>query len=51
LFVAVMQRYHELLSSKARSSTSKSGLRDRLQAEEDLGQKIKARLNAAQQKR
>lgn len=45
------QRYHQLLSSKARSSTSKSGLRDCLQAEEDLGQKIKARLNAAQQKR
>uniref|UniRef100_A0A6N2MNK2 Uncharacterized protein n=1 Tax=Salix viminalis TaxID=40686 RepID=A0A6N2MNK2_SALVM len=45
------QRYYELLSSKARSSTSRSGLSDFLQAGEDLGHKLEARLNAAQQKR
>ncbi|KAJ6383720.1 hypothetical protein OIU78_027083, partial [Salix suchowensis] len=45
------QRYYELLSSKARSSTSRSGLSGFLQAGEDLGHKLEARLNAAQQKR
>ncbi|CAK7344781.1 unnamed protein product [Dovyalis caffra] len=45
------QQYYELLSSKARSSCPRSGLRDSLEPEEDLGQKLEARLNAAQQKR